>query len=281
VTPARDVRASHARRADPAVAGEPRVRLDRALVERGLARSRTQAQALIRQGRVRLAGSTAVKASDLVGPADPLDAQTEPYVSRAAYKLLGALDDLGLRPAGRALDAGASTGGFTQVLLHRGCAQVYAVDVGTDQLDPGLRGDPRVHVREQTNLRDLTLKHLDGEPVDLVVADVSFISLTLLLAPLAAITRPDGDWLLMVKPQFEVGREALGRGGVVRDPALHLAAVTGVCAGAERLGRHLAGATASRLPGPAGNREFFVHLTTRAPDHPVELAAALRPPDAG
>jgi 23S rRNA (cytidine1920-2'-O)/16S rRNA (cytidine1409-2'-O)-methyltransferase len=257
------------------VAATPRVRLDRALVERGLARSRTQAQELIRQGRVRLAGSAAVKASDLVGPDDQVDAQTEPYVSRAAYKLLGALDDLEVRPAGRALDAGASTGGFTQVLLRRGCAEVYAVDVGTDQLDRGLRADPRVHVRERTSLRDLTLEHLDGEPVDLVVADVSFISLTLLLAPLAAVTRPDGDWLLMVKPQFEVGREALGRGGVVRDPALHLVAVTEVCGAAERLGRHLAGAAPSRLPGPAGNREFFLHLTTRPPDRPVELAAVV------
>jgi 23S rRNA (cytidine1920-2'-O)/16S rRNA (cytidine1409-2'-O)-methyltransferase len=263
------------------MAGTPRVRLDRALVERGLARSRTQAQELIRQGRVRLGGSSAVKASSLVGPEDPLDAQTEPYVSRAAYKLLGALDDLGVRPAGRALDAGASTGGFTQVLLHRGCAEVYAVDVGTDQLDPSLRADPRVHVREQTNLRDLTLEQLGGEPVDLVVADVSFISLTLLLAPLAAVTRPDGDWLLMVKPQFEVGREALGRGGVVRDPALQLAAVAGVCAAAERLGRYLAGAVPSRLPGPAGNREFFVHLTSRAPAEPVELAAVVRPAATG
>ncbi len=143
------------------------------------------------------------------------------YVSRAAHKLVGALDDLGLVVGGRALDAGASTGGFTQVLLERGCREVVAVDVGTDQLAPSLRADPRVRVHEQTNLRDLSLDHVARQPVDLSVADVSFISLTLLIAPLAAVTDPAGTMLVMVKPQFEVGRSRLGKGGVVRDPPLH------------------------------------------------------------
>lgn len=241
------------------------VRLDRALVERGLARSRTQAQELIRAGRVTLEGRPDPRPSDLVGEHDHLEARTDPYVSRAAHKLLGALDDLGLvdRTAGvdRALDAGSSTGGFTQVLLERGVRAVHAVDVGTDQLAPLLRDDPRVHVHEQTNLRDLTPALLGDRPVDLVVADVSFISLTLLLPRFADVTAADGWWLLMVKPQFEVGRAALGRDGVVRDPALHRRAVDDVGAAAEALGWHVRGVAASRLPGPAGNQEFFVHLT--------------------
>ena len=238
------------------------LRLDRALVERGLARSRAQAQELIRAGRVRVGGVSARRPSDLVSEADPIEASTDPYVSRAAHKLLGALDDLGLVVTGRALDAGSSTGGFTQVLLERGATSVHAVDVGTDQLVAAVRDDPRVRVHERTNLRDLTLAHVDGEAVDLVVADVSFISLRLLLAPFAAVTRADGAWLLMVKPQFEVGRTALGRDGVVRDPALHRRAVADVVADAAALGWHARAVVASRRPGPAGNVEFFVHLTT-------------------
>lgn len=254
-----------------------RERLDQALVRRGLARSRTQAQALIRGGRVRVEGSAAVKPSDLVGPEQVVDAEPEPYVSRAAHKLVGALEDTGLVPAGRALDGGASTGGFTQVLLRRGCQEVWAVDVGTGQLDASLRADPRVHVRERTSLRDLTLADVGGRPVDLVVADVSFISLTLLLAPLARVTRPDGWWLLMVKPQFEVGREALGRGGVVREPALHRQAVAQVLLAAADVGWHGRAVVPSRLPGPAGNREFFVHLTAGPPGAPLDLDAAVTP----
>jgi 23S rRNA (cytidine1920-2'-O)/16S rRNA (cytidine1409-2'-O)-methyltransferase len=137
---------------------------------------------------------------------------------------------------------------------------VYAVDVGTDQLAASVRADPRVVVHEQTNLRDLTLDHVGGHPVDLTVADVSFISLTLLVAPLAAVTRPGGRMLLMVKPQFEVGRERLGRGGVVRDPALHTDAVDAVLAAAGACGWYLQAVRPSRLPGPAGNQEFFVLL---------------------
>jgi 23S rRNA (cytidine1920-2'-O)/16S rRNA (cytidine1409-2'-O)-methyltransferase len=248
------------------------LRLDRALVERGLARSRSQAQELIRDGRVSLDGREARRASELVGDDDLLEARTDPYVSRAAHKLLGALDDLGhVLPAvagARVLDAGSSTGGFTQVLLERGAAEVHAVDVGTDQLVPLLRDDPRVHVHERTNLRVLTLADVGGAPVDLVVADVSFISLTLLLERFAAVTAEDGSWLLMVKPQFEVGREALGRDGVVRDPAQRREAVRAVVAAAGRLGWYAGAAAPSRLPGPAGNEEVFVHLARTPPVGP-------------
>lgn len=248
-------------------------RLDRLLVARGLARSRSQAAAMVLAGDVRVGGVVVTKPSAVVPDGAALVADADPYVSRAAHKLLGALDDLGLAAGGRALDAGSSTGGFTQVLLERGCAPVYAVDVGTDQLVPALRADPRVVVRERTNLRDLGLAHLDGEPVDLVVADVSFISLTLLVAPLAAVTRPDGRMLLMVKPQFEVGRERLGSGGVVREPVLHREAVQTVLSAAATLGWHAHAVRPSRLPGPAGNREFFVLLARTAPAVPVDVAA--------
>ena len=236
------------------------VRLDRALVDRGLARSRTQAQALIRAGRVTLRGTSDLRASDPVTSTDALEAHADPYVSRAAHKLLGALDDLGLTPRGRVLDAGASTGGFTQVLLERGADLVHAVDVGTDQLAPVVRGDPRVRVHERTNLRELTLGHLDDEPVDLVVADVSFISLTLVLDRFAAVTHADGAWLVMVKPQFEVGREALPKDGVVRDPSLRRRAVEVVAGAAASLGWFAHDVVESRLPGPSGNHEFFLHL---------------------
>jgi len=257
------------------------VRLDRLVVDRGLARSRSQAHALILGGAVRVDGSVVRKPAATVAPGAVLTADQDPYVSRAAHKLLGALDDLDLAVGGRALDAGSSTGGFTQVLLERGCAPVYAVDVGTDQLVAPLRADPRVVVREQTNLRDLTPAHLDGEPVDLTVADVSFISLTLLVAPLAAVTRPSGQLLLMVKPQFEVGRERLGRGGVVRSPELHREAVSAVVAAADGVGWQLHGVRASRLPGPAGNREFFALLRASPPEQPVDLAAAVDATPAG
>lgn len=237
------------------------MRLDVALVERGLARSRTHAQALIAQGAVRIDDQVATKVSQKVGPQMRLTAADDGWVSRAAYKLLGALEDTGLEVPARCLDAGSSTGGFTQVLLSRGAQEVYAVDVGTDQLDGSLRADPRVRVREQTNLRDLTLDHLDGSPVDLVVADVSFISLTLLLQPVLATLTPTGTALLMVKPQFEVGRERLGSGGVVRDPALRRWAVDNVIAHAAQLGWECTMSRESRLPGPAGNVEHFIVLS--------------------
>ena len=235
-------------------------RLDRELVVRGLARSRAQAQSMIVDGQVVIDGVVVRRPAEPVGPDARIEAPSDPYVSRAAYKLLGALDDLQLSVSGRALDAGASTGGFTQVLLERGCDQVIAIDVGTDQLVPLLRHDPRVTVWEQTNLRQLTLDHVEHRPVDLVVADVSFISLTLLIGPLTSVTAPDGRLLLLVKPQFEVGRDRLAKGGVVRSAELQQEAVRGVVDVAEGHGWPATAVTPSRLPGSAGNQEFFVLL---------------------
>jgi 23S rRNA (cytidine1920-2'-O)/16S rRNA (cytidine1409-2'-O)-methyltransferase len=242
-----------------------RNRLDAELVRRGLARSREQAAALVEAGRVQLRGVQARKAAALVDPADPLLVTgadpTSEYVSRGGYKLAGALASFtpgGLGVAGRrCLDAGASTGGFTDVLLRAGAAEVVAVDVGYGQLAWSLRTDERVRVLERTNVRTLTPEAIGGQ-VDLTVADLSFISLRLVLPALAACTRAEGDLALMVKPQFEVGRERVGSGGVVRDPALRAEAVLDVAAAAAELGLGVADVTASPLPGPSGNVEFFV-----------------------
>jgi len=238
------------------------VRLDRALVERGLARSRGQARELIDSGRVEIAGRVASKPSLEVAAGTPIGVTGgDHYVSRGAHKLVGALADLGLRPSGRAVDAGASTGGFTQVLLEAGCDHVYAIDVGHDQLAPGLRHDPRVTVWERTNLRDLTPAHVDHEPVDLLVADVSFISLRLLLGPFTRVLRDDARMLIMIKPQFEVGRADLGKGGVVTDRDLRASAVAGVLRVAADLGwRESAAVGSSRVPGGSGNVEYFALL---------------------
>lgn len=237
------------------------MRLDRALVGRGLARSRAQASEAIREGRVAVNGTRATRPAQDVASADRLDVTgADPYVSRAAHKLAGALAASGVAVPPRVLDAGASTGGFTQVLLGAGAERVYAVDVGHGQLVSTLRDDPRVVVRERLNLRDLTLDHLDGEPVDLVVGDVSFISLTLLLEPLFGVLSPEGAALLLVKPQFEVGRAGLDDRGVVRDPGLREQAVAAVVEAAARLGRRLAWSGESTLPGESGNVEYFVHL---------------------
>ena len=247
-------------------------RLDRELVRRGLARSRSHAQALINAGQIVVDGSVVERPGEQVAASAAIHAPDDRYVSRAAHKLIGALDDLQLGVAGRALDAGASTGGFTQVLLARGCQEVFAVDVGSDQLAPALRGDPRVRLRERTNLRELRLDDVGGVPVDLVVADVSFISLRLLLGPLVSVTRHDGWLLLLVKPQFEVGRELLGKGGVVRAPAHQVQAISSVIKAAGEYGWHAVAAVPSRLPGASGNREFFVLLRqTESPPH-LDLA---------
>ena len=237
------------------------MRLDQALVSRGLARSRQHASELIRSGQVTVDGVTAAKPSLPVNDAARLDAPADRYVGRAAHKLLGALADSGTAVHGRALDAGASTGGFTQVLLEAGAERVYAVDVGHGQLVDVLRTDPRVVVHEGANLRDLTLDHVESEPVDVVVADVSFISLRLLVEPLLGVLRPDGIALLMVKPQFEVGRERLGTGGVVRDELARIAAVDAVAEAAAALGWAEDWRGTSRLPGPAGNVEYFLRLS--------------------
>lgn len=241
-----------------------RGRLDAELVRRGLARSREHAVALIAAGRVAVAGQAATKPATGVEAGTPVVVRTDPdrptWVSRGAHKLIGALGTFGVPVDGRrALDAGASTGGFTEVLLRRGAAEVVAVDVGYGELAWSLRTDGRVRVHERTNVRTLTPEAIDG-PVDLVVADLSFISLRLVLPALTACARPDADLLPMVKPQFEVGRERLGSGGVVRDPEHRIAAVREVARASGALGWGTAGVVASPLPGPAGNVEFFLWL---------------------
>jgi 23S rRNA (cytidine1920-2'-O)/16S rRNA (cytidine1409-2'-O)-methyltransferase len=244
-----------------------RTRLDAELVRRGLARSREQAVELIDAGRVEVRGTVARKAAAMVDPAEPVRVvggeAGDGYVSRGGHKLAGALAafaPMGLTVAGkRCLDAGASTGGFTDVLLRAGAARVVAVDVGYGQLAWSLRSDPRVEVHDRTNVRSLVPEQIGG-PVQLTVADLSFISLRLVLAALAACTDPGGDLLPMVKPQFEVGKGRVGDGGVVRDPALRAEAVLDVARYAAELGLAVAGVTPSPLPGPSGNVEFFLWL---------------------
>jgi 23S rRNA (cytidine1920-2'-O)/16S rRNA (cytidine1409-2'-O)-methyltransferase len=233
---------------------------------------------MISAGQVVVDGSVVERPDERVTASAAISAPIDHYVSRGAHKLIGALDDLQLSVAGRALDAGASTGGFTQVLLERGCNEVIAVDVGSAQLAPVLRSDPRVRWHERTNLRDLELHHVDGVPVDQAVADVSFISLTLVIGPLIAVTRADGWLLLLVKPQFEVGRELLGRDGVVRTPAHQVQAIFNVIKSAGKYGWGCMAAVPSRLPGATGNREFFVLLrrTVAAPD--LDLTALVEAP---
>jgi len=254
-----------------------RARLDAELVRRGLARSREHAAELIRDGRVTVRGrraeksATGIDADTPVLVAEPSDVPT--YASRGGHKLAGALASLG--PTGpavlgrRCLDAGASTGGFTDVLLRAGAREVVAVDVGYGQLVWSLQTDDRVHIHDRTNVRALTPDDIGGS-VDLVVADLSFISLRLVLPALASCLVPDGDLLPMVKPQFEVGRERLGSGGVVRDLALRAEAVLRIADAAQELGLGTAGVVTSPLPGPAGNVEFFLWLRADAP--PAEHA---------
>lgn len=237
------------------------MRLDVALVARGLVRSRNQAARLIADGQVLVDGLRAVKPSQPVSDGSEITANIDPWVSRAAHKLLGALEDSGTPVSGRVLDAGASTGGFTQVCLERGAELVYAFDVGHDQLAPELGQDPRIVRRDGLNLRELTLSDVGGEPVDLVVGDVSFISLTMLLEQLLAVLDDGGTALLLVKPQFEVGRSRLGSGGVVRDEKLRERAVGSVVARAAELGWRCDWQGVSRLPGTDGNVEYFVRLT--------------------
>ncbi len=244
-------------------------RLDVALVRLGLARSRGQARDLIAAGSVSVNGHQAHKASQKVSQTDSITAQPDHYVSRAAHKLLGMLDASGTRVWGTALDAGASTGGFTQVLLERGCEHVYAVDVGHGQLAPQVRSDDRVTVREGLNLRELTLADLDSEPVDVLVADVSFISLRLLVAPMLACLAATGVAILMVKPQFEVGRDHLDARGVA-DPVAALAAVDAVVEAAAELGWECDHRVESPLPGTHGNREFFIRLRRAREFVPVD-----------
>jgi len=246
-------------------------RLDVWLADHGLAESREKAQALVMAGRVRVDGQPAAKPGTRLkdGQAVTVDAGPS-HVGRGALKLAGALDAFGVDPAGRvAVDVGASTGGFSETLLARGAARVYAVDVGRGQLHESLRRDQRVLVRDRTNARALS-PEVVPEPCALAVMDVSFISVRRILPALRSVLAPEAEAVVLVKPQFEVGRGQVGRGGVVRDPALHEQALFEVAAAAQALGFGVRGACASPLAGAEGNREFFLHLApgagTLAPD---------------
>jgi 23S rRNA (cytidine1920-2'-O)/16S rRNA (cytidine1409-2'-O)-methyltransferase len=247
-----------------------RRRLDAELVRRGLARSREQAASLVTARRVLVAGQAAAKPATQVAAGDPItitEAAGEPdYASRGGQKLAGALAAFPeLRAEGRrCLDAGASTGGFTDVLLRAGAAHVIAADVGYGQLAWALRTDERVTVLDRVNVRQLRPEQVAPAP-DLVTADLSFISLGLVLPALIACASPGADFVLLVKPQFEVGKNRVGSGGVVRDPELRREAVAGVAAAAGAQGLGVAGVVASPLPGPSGNVEYFLWLRRDAP----------------
>jgi 23S rRNA (cytidine1920-2'-O)/16S rRNA (cytidine1409-2'-O)-methyltransferase len=239
-----------------------KVRLDQALVERGLAESRAKAQALVLSGRVRVGGTRADKCGRAVRAEEEvsLSPAPRPFASRGGGKLDGALSDLGVSPEGEAvLDVGASTGGFTDCLLRRGALRVYAVDVGEKLLDDRLRRDPRVVSIEGVNFR-LAAPDLLPERLGLAVVDVSFISLRHILTPLRGFLLPGGRVLALVKPQFEAGRGKVGKGGVVRDDAVRHEAVRSVAEEAAAAGFLVEGEAESRLAGPAGNREVFLLL---------------------
>jgi 23S rRNA (cytidine1920-2'-O)/16S rRNA (cytidine1409-2'-O)-methyltransferase len=236
-------------------------RLDQLLVERGLVRSRSRARALIEAGLVRVDGAVQARPGRITQAAAALalDGPDHPWVSRGGVKLEAALDRFAIDPAGLvALDIGASTGGFTEVLLARGARLVHAVDVGHDQLAPKLRADARVRVLEQVNARTLT-RDLVPEPVDLIVCDASFIGLeTILPAPLG-LAAPDAALVALIKPQFEAGRGVVGKRGIVRDPAAHEAVCRRIEAWlAARPGWHVLGTMASPIDGGDGNREFLI-----------------------
>jgi 23S rRNA (cytidine1920-2'-O)/16S rRNA (cytidine1409-2'-O)-methyltransferase len=238
-----------------------RRRLDLVLVERGLVPSREKAQALVMAGAVTVDGNPAAKPGMAVADAASITLRAQPeHVGRGALKLAGALDAFAIDPSARvAIDVGASTGGFTEVLLERGAARVYAVDVGRAQLHERLRRDPRVVVKERVNARRLTAL-LIPEPCALAVMDVSFISALKILPALKDVLARDAQLLVLVKPQFEVGREHVGKGGLVKDPALQRGALARVALSSRGLGYAVLGARASSVGGATGNREFFLHL---------------------
>lgn len=238
-----------------------KTRLDAALVERGLAASREKAARLILAGVVSVDGRRVDKAGTLVATASRIETASAPrYVSRGGDKLVHALATFGVSPRGRiCIDAGASTGGFTHCLLDGGAARVYAVDVGAGQLDAGLRADPRVRVMDRVNARALSAAAFPERP-SLATVDVSFISLEKVLPAVLGILAEGGEAVVLVKPQFEVGKGLVGKGGVVREPAQHRQVLERVSAWCAAAGWPARGVTASPLVGPKGNREFFLHL---------------------
>ena len=241
-----------------------KVRLDVLIVERGLAPSRQRAQALLLAGQVRVNGVRMDKAGIQIATDARVEiaGKTLRYSSRGGLKLEGALEDFGVSPQGKiCLDIGSSTGGFSDCLLQNGARRVYAVDVTTNQLDWKLRQDKRV-VTIERNARYLQPADV-GEPAELVVMDVSFISVAKLLPAVAAASTPGGEFLILIKPQFELEKRNVGKGGIVRDPALHQKAIDSVLAAAAEAGFEVAGVRASRLPGTEGNQEFFLHARRR------------------
>ena len=236
-------------------------RLDTLLAERGLFSSRTRAAASVMAGEVRVGtgGRRAAKPGELVDPDELISVDEGPaYVSRGGVKLANALDESGLRVAGRlAIDVGSSTGGFTDCLLQRGAARVYDIDAGTGQLDWKLRNDPRVVVHEQVNARYLSREQVP-EPIDLAVCDVSFISITMILPAIVGLLAPHAEMVILVKPQFELERREVGKGGIVRDPALHLKACRRVEQAVQALNFH-AQIIPSPVLGAEGNKEFLLH----------------------
>jgi 23S rRNA (cytidine1920-2'-O)/16S rRNA (cytidine1409-2'-O)-methyltransferase len=239
----------------------PRIRLDQLVLDRGLAPSRERAKAVVLAGLVSVGGEVVTKAGTLIDPdADvTLRAPDHPYVGRGGLKLAHALDTFGIAVGGReALDVGASTGGFTDVLLQRGAARVVALDVGHGQLDWRLRNDPRVVAIEKFNARHLTLADLPG-PMDIVVIDVSFISLRQILPAVATVLRAGADVVALVKPQFEAGRDEV-RKGIIRDPAVHERVLAEVTAAGAEVGLTRVGSTPSPITGQKGNVEFLLHL---------------------
>ncbi|MBM9434059.1 TlyA family RNA methyltransferase [Flaviflexus equikiangi] len=256
-------------------------RIDAELVRRNLASSREEAKRLVESGRVLLDGGVVTKPARQVDPAQAIvvdDTDLDHYASRGAYKLAGVLDLLGDRAprieGRRIIDAGASTGGFTDVLLRRGASEVLAIDVGYGLLAWRLREDPRVTVMERMNVRELIAEDVAPSP-DMAVGDLSFISLTLILPALVGACRDDADFLLMVKPQFEIGKDRLGHGGVVRDLHHHEETVAKVAGCAMDLGLDIADVAASPLPGPAGNVEYFLSMRRNHPDPVTDLADAI------
>ena len=246
-----------------------KVRLDLLLVERGFSESRERARALILAGEVRVNGQTLTKPGFSVSADAAIDVtQPLPYVSRGGFKLAHALDYFGLDVSGLiVVDVGASTGGFTDVLLQRGCRRIYAIDVGYGQLAWKIRQDPRVVTLDRTNIRNLTSL---PEPVDAAVVDVSFISLTIVLPPILNLLSPAGWVVALVKPQFEAGRGLVGKGGVVRDPEVHRMVLESVLTWAAQNHLVIGGCTPSPIRGPSGNREFLILLRRSGAGETVE-----------